>query len=407
MGLRRFLSPVVFLPLLVLVYGAVCFSTLQKALDHPDGRADFLSGDAKAYLAVARLFADGDFSMDYVKGRPHRQPLYPAALAVAMRVKGEDYFWLATVNIVVAVAGLILLYLAVLGTHGSPGVAAAVGVLYAVNPFVLRQSAEHFMTEPMHITLMIGVIFCFLGYLRQGRPWQLLAAVALTGLDYLTRPNGLFVMISLVAALGLREVVLALRARPERSELLRRAGLYALAGLVFVVVTIPTWVPRAQHFGRPIYHGYLSNFLWVDTYEQGRSDAVYTWRDYVATHTLGDAVRRGFDGAWNVAVRIPTRMERVFPALSFFALVGLLVALVRGPLAYRIFVVFGLIQLLPLMWTNLSNPNVRVPYASVMPIQLALAAFGLAFVRDLALRTAGRLPRIGNPRPTATAEHRS
>ena len=40
--------------------------------------------------------------MQYVKERPHRQPLYPALLAIAMKLGNDNRFMLGAVNIVVA-----------------------------------------------------------------------------------------------------------------------------------------------------------------------------------------------------------------------------------------------------------------------------------------------------------------
>ena len=47
------------------------------------------------------ISASGDFSMKYVKERPHRQPLYPALLAIAMKLGNGNRFMLGAVNILV------------------------------------------------------------------------------------------------------------------------------------------------------------------------------------------------------------------------------------------------------------------------------------------------------------------
>ena len=58
---------------------------------------------------------------------------------------------------------------------------------------------------------------------------------------------------------------------------------------------------------------------------------------------------------------------------------GLGIALWRGPLSHRALALFGGVQALPLIWTNLSNPTVRVPYAATIPFELVFAAIGLQF----------------------------
>jgi phage tail protein X len=391
-GLGRFLhgllSPWVFVPVAAVIYMGMAVLAIRENVDSTKGRAEFLSGDAKAYLAVARDFAAGDWSMDYVRGRPHRQPLYPAALVPVLR-GGEDFFRLALVNLGIATAGFLVVYAGALVLSRRRVVAAGVGLLYLGNGFLFDQVTAHFMTEPLHITLMGGVIFAFLAFLRDNRAWQLLVTAALVGLDYLTRPNGLFVMLAMAGALGLRDAwrVFRMPAAARWGCAGRMIGLYAAAALVFVIVTIPTWVPRERIFGNPIHHGYLTNYLWVDTYEQGHSDGTFTWRDYARTHTVGDAVRRAVGGIWNVGASIPFRMELRFPALFLLGLGGFLLALGRGPASFRVLAVFGLVQLLPLMWTNVSNPNDRVPYASTMPLELAFAGL-MIFALEAGLRSA-------------------
>lgn len=389
-SIHALLSPRVFVPVTVILYVLVSVSALTHMLKDPARRANFLSGDAKAYLAIAGEFAGGNLSMDYVKDRPHRQPLYPAALASVIRLKGQNFFWLAMVNIAFATLGFLVVYGALLYLHTRHEVAAAAGILYLATPFLFAQTTGHFMTEPLHILLMCAVIFAFLAYLEEGRAWQLLVAAGAAGFDYLTRPNGLFVMLSLCGALAVAEAARCFAARkiPSAVEAGRKAGLYAAAALLFIVVTIPSWAPRLHAFGNPVYHGYLSNYLWVDSYALGHTPAKYGWRDYVETHSVGDAIQRGLHGLWNVGFSIPFRMELKFPALFLLALAGVLLAALRGPSSYRVLAIFGILQLLPLMWTNVSNPNVRVPYAAAMPFEIVFAAFCLsAFAERAGLRS--------------------
>jgi len=54
-------------------------------------------------------------------------------------------------------------------------------------------------------------------------------------------------------------------------------------------------------------------------------------------------------------------------------------ALYGGPRSLRALLLFGMVQALPLVWTNLSNPTVRVPYAAAVPFELVFAAVALHF----------------------------
>jgi hypothetical protein len=379
-------SPRIFLPLAALLYVVFSVHAIDRNLRDPKSRADFVSGDSMHYVDIAGDFAKGNLSMDYVQHRPHRQPLYPATLAPVIHFLGQDFFWMAVVSLVFSTAGFLLLYAAILHLQRSPVIAAVVGTLYLRDKFLFAEVTRHFLTEPLHILLMIGIIHTVLLWLRERKAWQLPAAAALIGLDYLVRPNGLFVAISLAAVLGLREVFHVLLDRDFRAPL-RQWPVYAASVLLFALVTVPSWLPRLRDYGSPFYHGYLSNYLWVDSYaegHQGQRFAKYTWRDYTSTHTLGDAVQRTAHGVWNVCFAIPWTVNDKLHALFLLAVAGTLLALARGPSEYRWLLLFGAIQLLPLIWTNLPNPTMRVPYAATLPFELFFAALSLAFVASLA-----------------------
>ena len=379
-------SPRVFLPLAAVLYVILSVHAIDRNIRDPKGRADFVSGDSMHYVDIAGDFAKGNLSMDYVQRRPHRQPLYPATLAPVIHFRGQDFFWMATVSLVFSTAGFLLLYGAILHLQRSPVVAAIVGTLYLGDKFLFAEVTRHFLTEPLHILLMIGIIYAVLLWLRERKAWQLPAAATLIGLDYLVRPNGLFVALSLVAALGLREVLHAIRERDFRAPL-RQWPVFAASVLLFALVTVPSWLPRLRDYGSPFYHGYLSNYLWVDSYaegHQGQRFAKYTWRDYTSTHTLSDAVQRTAHGVWNVCFAIPWSVNYKLHAMFLLAVAGTLLALARGPSEYRWLLLFGAIQLLPLIWTNLSNPTMRVPYAATLPFELFFAALPLALVASLA-----------------------
>ncbi len=385
--IQRLLAPTVFGPLIVGSYLVMSFFVLAHEVGDPKGRANLVSGDAGHYLDIAEDLAGGNFSMDYVNRRPHRQPLYSATIAPVMAWKGRDLFSLAAVNVIFAAAGLALSYYAVLALFHSPGVAALVGLLYWVNEFLLEQTTTHLLTEPLHVLLMLAIIFTLLGYLSHGRAWQLALAAGLTGLDYLTRSNGLFVAISLACVVLMHD---AYRwklgeSRGSAAGILRQLALYAACLVIVLVVTIPSWLPRLEYYGSPIHHGYLSNYLWVDTYKEAHAGGrfpLYSWKDYVANHNLGDAIRRGAWGAWRVCVDLPIITEKPFFALAISSIGGAVLALVFGPNNYRLLLAFAFIQLSPLMWTHVSNPNPRVPYASTFPFEILFSALFFSYVSE-------------------------
>ncbi len=384
--LERLLSPAVFGPLIVGSYLVMSFLVLNAEVNDPKGRANLVSGDAGHYLDIAEDLAGGNFSMDYVNKRPHRQPLYSATIAPVMAWKGRDLFALAAVNVLVAAAGLALTYYAILVLFRSSGVAALVGVLYWANEFLLEQTTTHLLTEPLHILLMLAIIFTLLAYLSEGRPWQLLVVSGLTGLDYLTRSNGLFVAIALVGVVLIHDACRWWSGESQKARILRQMALYGACLVIILVVTIPSWLPRVEYYGSPIHHGYLSNYLWVDTYKEAHAGGrfpLYTWRDYVANHSLGDAIRRAAWGTWRVCVDLPIIVEKPFFALAVSSIGGCVLAVLFGPYKYRLLLLFAFIQLSPLMWTHISNPNPRVPYASTFPFAILFSALLFSYLSEL------------------------
>lgn len=429
---QRIIDPRVFVVLGVAAYVAMTLSTLRSSIDSTDGRADLVSGDAGHYLSIADDFSEGNYSMDYVKNWPHRQPLYPALLAAIYWSEGRDalhrkidleqkdlkekkeslvigqqqkadLWWLALVNVIMAALGFVVTYLGMVMLFPQRWIAAAVGLLYMGNSFLGAQTTRHLLTEPLHIMLMMVVILSFYAFLKKGRAWTLYLAVLAGALDYLARPNGLFVTASFLGALVCGDLWLIVTRRSEidAGVIIRRLGLYAGCVLLFAVVTTPSWVPRQRNFGNPIYAGYLNNYLWVDTYKEahvGENGPRYHLKDYLATHTAGDFVIRWAKGIWTVVFDIPWRTEDRKPVLYLCAWGGVLIAAFRGPPACRIVLLFAVVQLLPLIWTNMSNPNLRVPYASTLPFELFFAAVLFAWLageeaRQLFGKILVRLPR--------------
>jgi hypothetical protein len=269
----------------------------------------------------------------------------------------------------------------------NPIAASVVALGLAANPFLDREVTARLLTEPLHLFLTICAIMTFLQYFRiRGRKW-LFACAGLAGLDYLTRPNGLFMAATAIGTLGLSDVLFYFtKSRaprlPLRDWLLKTAGSYAGAAAIFLAVCSPSWVPRLIYFGSPFHHGYLENYMWVDVYREGHvgeSYASFTWRDYFAHHHLHDVISRIIHGLRNVYFRIPIMMERV-PILFLLSIGGVFVAFQKASAEYRFLCLFLFLQLLPLVWTNLSNPTARVPYGSTLPFELFLAALFLAWL---------------------------
>jgi hypothetical protein len=300
-------------------------------------------------------------------------------LAIAMKLGGGRRFFLGLVNVLIDSLSILFLYLFTLRLFERRLVASVAALALAANPFLDRLVTARLLTEPLHLLLTVCTIMAFLQYnLVRRRKW-LLACAGLAGLDYLTRPNGIFMAATAIGTLALSDIVAYVskkNGRPFYVWLFKTAADYAMAIAVFLAFSAPSWVPRLIYFGSPFHHGYLENYMWVDVYREGHvgeSYASFTWRDYFAHHHPHDVISRIIHGLRNVYFRIPIMMERV-PILFLLSVGGVFVAFRRTSSEYRFLCLFLFLQLLPLVWTNLSNPTARVPYGSTLPFELFLAA---------------------------------
>ncbi|MDR3402122.1 MAG: glycosyltransferase family 39 protein [Chthoniobacter sp.] len=383
---RFILRPAIILPVLSIIYLCVTVPMLSRLVKNPEQAARFVSEDAAQYREIGQEFAGGDLSMAYVARKPHRQPLYPLLLAPALKLGGGGLFALGLVNIIIGLATLVALYFAVLRLFDNALVAALLGASFVDSWYLMRQVSTQLMTEPLFILLEIPIIYCFLRYVEKRQPRWLWLASAAAGLSYLARTNGLFVSLAMVGTLFCWDVWCWLRDRAG-TPLLRLARTYAVAALIGVICTAPSWVPRLRDYGNPIFHGHLSNFMWVDTYEEARSHGekpFYTWHDYAAKHTAGDAFRRWWDGFGEICYRLPYRVDHT---LQWAAMVGIALALATRNRRFLLLTLFCFIQLQPLMWTSIADRHSRrIGYPGVVCFEWFLAAFALAWVAEMAWR---------------------
>jgi hypothetical protein len=407
---KRGFSEFRFILLLMTVYFLA--NSLHVALNARTrkGAEALVSSDSGQYLAFAQRFLLGNFTMDYIRDVPHRQPLYPFLLATASKIGNGNLFFLGEVNVLAMTLAIGSVYFGILRFFQSHSVAAIPACCVALNPFLWRIAGARLLTEPLYALILIWVIIAFLQYLQERKTFWILLGSAFAGLDYLTRPNGIFDAAAFLAVLFLAELLLPRPSTDPNQRFLQRAFSlipnYLGALLVLVVVTTPAWIPRLVYFGDPLFHGYLTNFLWVDTYHLAHdvSERVpsYTWHDYVATHNLLDVIRRVIHGLWNVCLKIPIVNEKA-PILFLLSVAGVWTTLRKGPNEYRFLLLFFFIQLFPFIWTNLANPTRRVPYGSTFPFEPFFAAcFLFAFATKLDVLLGSRLgfgQNNGRPKP--------
>jgi hypothetical protein len=380
---NRMLQPRRSVTLLSLIYLTVSVGLLIYTVNTPPRARKFVEKDSQHYIAIGRALASGDFSMKYVKGRPYRQPLYPMLLSVVIRFAGENLFLLGMVNVTLGLAIIWLVYFTILKFFAHNAIACFIGFLAVINRFLYQHVSLAVVTEPLFILLLLSVLLWFGSYISQGNPRHLILATGAAGLAYLTRPNGLFIMPTIICLAGFYDVFRRLRKAPSpyrRPPLGRLATLYVSCAALFLIITLPSTVPRWRIWANPIEHGMIENFMWVDDYNVAKESIRYTWRDYVATHTPGDFVRRWLWGFWDVYVRVPLWVE-VWAILYVIAVPGVIIAVLRAQEPYRYLLLLAFIILLPLVWTHLANPTGRIPYAVMLPFEFIFAGFALDSLR--------------------------
>jgi hypothetical protein len=373
---------------ILVIHLTICLLVLAKNARNPNTSDRLVSSDSVHYVDIARDFASGNFSMAYVKERPHRQPLYPALLAVAMKLGNGSRFYLGTVNIIVDSVTILMVYMFSLALFRQRLVAILCALALAANPFIDRQITARLLTEPLHLLMTICAIFTFLRYLRRKDSRWLFGCSAFLGLDYLTRPNGLFMGAAAIGTMALSDLVadpFAVRDRVAWFGFAQKfAGTYLLATAIFLGVSAPSWIPRLIYYGDPFHHGYIENYMWVDTYKEahvGESYATYKWSDYIAHHHLRGVISRVIHGLRDIYFRIPVSMERI-PLLFLFSIGGFWIAFRIPTREYRFLCLFLVLQMMPLVWTKLSNPTARVPYGSLLPFELFFAGLFLAWLGE-------------------------
>lgn len=340
-----------------------------------------VENDSEAYLTIAQSFAAGDFSMAYVPHWPHRQPLYPLALAGALRLAGNNLAALVSVNVLVGLLLVLTLYFGILKLFQSAVVAGIVALSVPLNRFLMDGIPRHLVTEPLFVLLVVAAILGFL-FTLHGQAAGLWVAAAACGLAYLTRPNGLFLMIAMLGTLLIRDFWHLWKKQPQ-SAWPKLAARYFLAIALFVFITIPSWLPRWEKLGNPIEHGSISNYLFVDHYAQGhdQTKARYHLHDYLVSHNVGDMLQRWLHGLFQVYLRIPLWCEE-WAVLYVAACFGVGLTWRRGPPEYRWLALWLFVELLPLVWTTLSNPTGRVPYAAMLPFLFLFAAISVAWLQE-------------------------
>jgi hypothetical protein len=373
-----------------LYYLSSAVQRLQGRVSNPEQVAILTHADSMHYLEMAEAFAEGDFTDRYARVRPHRQPLYPALLSIAVLLsegEGRDLFRLGMVNVLVGLATIWLVFLLTSRLLGSPLIGALTALLYERNDFAFDYIVKRIMTEPLYGLWSFAALALVMLFVERREVRILYLACFTAGLAYLTRPNGFFLMASLWGVLLASEILLLARDRGWGSldtKSLRRVAIqFAIAGLIFVATTAPSWAPRLAYYGNPLYHGVAGNSMWVDTWEELRANMKEPLgpSDYFASHGLSDVASRFLFGFKFVYVTSP---QEHTPKMHLLAAAGLVAAVVRRRRRDLVLVGIMVLTLLPITWTSLSMPFYRLAYGAQLAFILLFSAILFEAARDLA-----------------------
>jgi hypothetical protein len=305
------------------------------------------------------------------------------------------------VNVLVGLATIWLIFVLVSRLSSSPMAGALTALLYERNDFAFDYITDRIMTEPLYTLCAFVALALGLLYAQRGRARDLHLASLVAGLAFLTRPNGLFLMVSLWGVLLASEILVLARRqgwrRPDPKRLRAIAGRFSIAVAIFVATTVPGWAPRLAYYGDPFYYGgVLTNTLWADSWEELRAgkDVVLGPTDYFATHGLSDVVERFRYGFEIVYVTAPRHYT---PKIHLLATAGLVVCLLRRRRRDLVLVATMFLTLLPIAWTSLPTPFNRIAYGAELAFILLLLAVFFEVVGNLCLRAVPGLARASHP----------
>lgn len=372
---------VFFLICMCSMFTIISINIFSDELKNPEKQQNFISSDAKHYFYGAKEIISGDFAFNYIKKYPHREILYPAVVSIPLYFFGKNIYALGSVNIFFFCFAACCLFLTIKKLYSDSVAALFAAALLLFNKFTFFCVTYQLMTEGLFITCIIAAVYFFISYLRTARHRDLICMAIICGIAQDTRPNGFFLFGSFMLIILLQ--LFFLKKNADNAEQRTPQGVvpaFFTSCLAFMLCSAPSWGPRVFFFGNPLYHGYLPNFLWADTYAQAHdSGQIFTCYDYLRNHTFGDLPPRIFFGLKKSFFHYP--LDYMGVQLWLAMLAGILVAVWQKQKDVLLLAATLFLIMAPVVWTVVSNPTPRIGFAFTLPFSAFFGGYAVAVLR--------------------------
>lgn len=342
----------------------------------------FLKNDSVSYISISKHFFDGKIldnknkleiektkhfgvdapllSKEFIFTNPHRLPLYPFLLAISHQLFGKTVFSLGIVNLFVYFISSFVIFFGTYSVFKSKFIGLVTSVCYLLNHLIWSSISSAFLTEPLFLLFTISSSFLFLDFIKTQKDSRLYILSFLLGLSYLTRPNGLICFVSFYLVIFIFHFF-------SYKKFFFKKHIYLL--LVFIITSSPTTIPRVKYFNNPFYHGYLSNFMWADTYDEASVGGApkFSLGSYLKTHSIKDIFVRLKQGHINVYLK---SLEQYKDTWRYFYFFGALILFFKRNCYEKLIILLMYIQLIPILWSNYANPTMRIPVTAILPFCL-------------------------------------
>jgi 4-amino-4-deoxy-L-arabinose transferase-like glycosyltransferase len=218
----------------VMIGLTVAFIAINAGI--PVAPQSLIAEDSTTFLRMAEQFlATGAFTEE------ERQPLYPLAMAGALRVAGSNGLQLLVALQVVMLFATGVLAWMIARDWLEEGATAVFG-LVILNPNALA-NAHWPLADTLHALLFSAAIFFLLSYARRGGTWRALACGVAMGLAALSRPESTLLVYLLPIAIPL------VRWSNGDGESVRRGLALGVGALVAALIVVSPWMAHNQRAG--------------------------------------------------------------------------------------------------------------------------------------------------------------